>query len=146
MPAWNANGVGCSFSRAGATTRNDTALLSEWCEDEDVRIFLAPLDSVFFAIDSQVKVVFITNRNLRGPESSFGALVETKHHVDVIVEPTAGNERAHICRNLLESQPGYETGEIECVRADVAERACRPPAWWIGSPLRLLLHGALKRS
>src|SRR2546430_13419598 len=64
MPARNTGCVSGGASGAGAATSNYPTRFSKGCKDQLVRIFLPPLDSGFFAVDSQAEIVLVSRRNL----------------------------------------------------------------------------------
>ena len=67
-------------------------------------------------------------------QDSFGALVEAKQAVAIIVESASLDKSRQIGTDLLNLQSGNVFGEMAGMRTDIAHAASGPALLWIRAP------------
>src|SRR5438128_1437683 len=80
-------------------------------------------EAALAAVDAQAQVVLVAGRDLARPERAARAAGEAQQDLDVVVESPAGDEGAQLGAQLADLEAGDVAGELERVRADVADAA-----------------------
>src|SRR5204862_3934495 len=125
-------------SGPAAGARDRLRRLAERREPELVGLLLVPLDAAAAAVHAQAQVVLVARCDLARPERAACTAGEAKHHLNVVVEAAAGDEGGELRAQLADLKTGDVSGELERVRADVADAAARAGARRVGPPFGLL--------
>src|SRR5690606_31297760 len=91
-----------------------------------IGVVLAPLNARLLPVTAQLQPVFAPDSVLACPKHALGAALEPQHHVDIVIELSAMNERIQTSGNGLGFAPGHEAGQIESVGTDITDTPACP--------------------
>src|ERR1700689_4869709 len=91
----------------------------------------------------KLQIVAIAGRDLRDMQDAWGAVVELKQYVAIVIQSPARAYRGEVGTDLFHAAPAHVLQQIECMDADIADRSAQPRLRGIRSPHCLLLAFSL---
>jgi len=85
----------------GAVPGESPGRFAVLAEMEVVGIFLGPVETGLFTVDTEAEIVFVAYGYLAGPEHASRAALVAEEKLDVVVEATARDEGGDVGRYLL---------------------------------------------
>ena len=84
------------LTQTSTATRDQLLWLTKARQRHHIGIFLCPFQPAFVSVDPQLQTVFITHRDLTGPEHSTCTTLHAEHDMGIIIDAAAINERLQI--------------------------------------------------
>ena len=101
---------------------------------QGIRLLLMPFEAAKFAVDADVEIVLLADRDLRGMQDTFGSIFETEQDVTVVIKGASVDEGGKICGKFLDLEAGDIFRKILGMGTDVPDASGGSGSGRIGAP------------